>query len=316
MSRRKNRSRRKVETSESIKKTTTQENDQSVPEEEIPSEQTDYNDDIPGVPVENLDTFLGGAFKKMLQSIGVIGGDPMVQNQQIQTQLTPQQQYALALQLAQNQQMQNQQPVPQVQVQQPQPVVNQQVQNPQPVQQQVVQPQQVIATMPNQSNQSAEQASLDASALATVNNPNEEETKMDTQTQMQNAQNMANTLNNLSPEEQAVFLALQAKANGNIQDSQKIMNQASINEGEISMNNQNNNGQNNNDSSIFDALPDFTAKNVAIGTLAAVGAVTVGKKAYDMYKGTDADRDVSELASSFADSDVSKAAGDIFKELF
>lgn len=286
MSRRKNRSRRKVE----IKKTTTQENDQSVPEEEIPSEQTDYNYDIPGVPVENLDTFLGGAFKKMLQSIGVIGGDPMVQNQQIQTQLTPQQQYALALQLAQNQQMQNQQPVPQVQVQQPQ---------------------QVIATMPNQS---AEQASLDASALATVNNPKEEETKMDTQ--MQNAQNMANTLNNLSPEEQAVFLALQAKANGNIQDSQKIMNQASINEGEISMNNQNNNGQNNNDSSIFDALPDFTAKNVAIGTLAAVGAVTVGKKAYDMYKGTDADRDVSELASSFADSDVSKAAGDIFKELF
>lgn len=299
MSRRKNRSRRKVE----IKKTTTQENDQSVPEEEIPSEQTDYNYDIPGVPVENLDTFLGGAFKKMLQSIGVIGGDPMVQNQQIQTQLTPQQQYALALQLAQNQQMQNQQPVPQVQVQQPQPVVNQQVQNPQP--------KQVIATMPNQS---AEQASLDASALATVNNPKEEETKMDTQ--MQNAQNMANTLNNLSPEEQAVFLALQAKANGNIQDSQKIMNQASINEGEISMNNQNNNGQNNNDSSIFDALPDFTAKNVAIGTLAAVGAVTVGKKAYDMYKGTDADRDVSELASSFADSDVSKAAGDIFKELF
>lgn len=294
MSRRKNRSRRKVE----IKKTTTQENDQSVPEEEIPSEQTDYNYDIPGVPVENLDTFLGGAFKKMLQSIGVIGGDPMVQNQQIQTQLTPQQQYALALQLAQNQQMQNQQPVPQVQVQQPQPVVNQQVQNPQP--------KQVIATMPNQS---AEQASLDASALATVNNP-KEETKMD-------AQNMANTLNNLSPEEQAVFLALQAKANGNIQDSQKIMNQASINEGEISMNNQNNNGQNNNDSSIFDALPDFTAKNVAIGTLAAVGAVTVGKKAYDMYKGTDADRDVSELASSsFADSDVSKAAGDIFKELF
>ena len=306
MSRRKNRSRRKVET---IKKTTTQENDQSVPEEEIPSEQTDYNDDIPGVPVENLDTFLGGAFKKMLQSIGVIGGDPMVQNQQNQTQLTPQQQYALALQLAQNQQMQNQQPVPQVQ--QPQPVVNQQVQNPQPVQQQVVQPQQVIATI---HNQSAEQASLDASALATVNNPKEEETKMDTQ--MQNAQNMANTLNNLSPEEQAVFLALQAKANGNIQDSQKVMNQASINEGEISMNNQNNNDQNNNDSSIFDALPDFTAKNVAIGTLAAVGAVTVGKKAYDMYKGTDADRDVSELASSFADSDVSKAAGDIFKELF
>lgn len=305
MSRRKNRSRRKVET---IKKTTTQENDQSVPEEEIPSEQTDYNDDIPGVPVENLDTFLGGAFKKMLQSIGVIGGDPMVQNQQIQTQLTPQQQYALALQLAQNQQMQNQQPVPQVQQQQP--VANQQVQNPQPVQQQVVQPQQVIATP----NQSAEQASLDASAFATVNNPKEEETKMDTQ--MQNAQNMANTLNNLSPEEQAVFLALQAKANGNIQDSQKIMNQASINEGgEISMNNQNN-GQNNNDSSIFDALPDFTAKNVAIGTLAAVGAVTVGKKAYDMYKGTDADRDVSELATSFADSDVSKAAGDIFKELF
>lgn len=145
----------------------------------------------------------------------------------------------------------------------------------------------------------AQKQSLAASALSATMPTAPTAPVMTKQEADARATTLANNLSKLTPEEQAMYAVLLAKANGNANVNQNAVNTAKE-DYKMDQQNQQQQAQQQENKSLFE-LPELNVKNVAIGAAAGYGV-------YSAYK--------TIFGSNDAANEVASAGSDLISELF